>query len=118
MRLSDDDWTTLEIITKSLEIFRNIQIFMEAENYVTISLIPFAVSFIREQLYSTMSSYKNSVVDSDQRIYDLICEMTRIFHMRFGHGTFIHPSSETSNFSEYTENYHETETRGERGIVK
>lgn len=81
VNLTAQQWNIVEQITKVLLPFKEVQILMEGEKYVTSSLIPGLISLVRKGLQDTLSD-----CDNLQCVTDLAAKMMKKFEEDFGAG--------------------------------
>lgn len=81
VNLTAQQWRIVEQITKVLIPFKEVQILMEGEKYVTSSLIPGLISLVRKGLQDALSDCNNL-----QCVTDLAAKMMKKFEEDFGTG--------------------------------
>ena len=78
--LTDEQWVTLGKIKKLLQPFMSVQIWMEGQSNVTISLIPYVVSTVRAKLEAFVTDHRQTPLEVLGR------ELIRDFNSRVGEG--------------------------------
>tara|TARA_B100001971_G_C18254052_1_gene580539 strand:- start:1144 stop:2400 length:1257 start_codon:yes stop_codon:yes gene_type:complete len=108
--VSEDDWSILEQLEKILRPFMQLQKFFEGQEYVTISIIPAVIKYIRKTLtglIEEMSQPNHATLTATNRlsILNVVQKMSNKFIERWGSGF------DGTVFIEH-------ETRGPRNIRK